>query len=108
MLTAARTAGALLHAGEHETLAFQKIYVRVREHIIRPRLQEEPEAADLVGGIAGCCCLGYVHSQGGASAAGNQENPNAVSRRSLLVHNLLELVYRIVRQTYHTSSSTLP
>jgi len=106
VLTAARPAGGtLLHAAEHKTLSIQKIHLRVREHVICPRLQEKLEAADFVGDIARYRRFGYVHSQGRASAAGDQKYPDTISRRSLLVHNLFELIYRTVSQIYHDPSS---
>ena len=106
VLTAARPAGGtLLHAREHKTLPVQKIYIRARKHIICPRLKEKLEAAYLKGDIARYCRFGYVHSQGRASAAGDQKYPDTISRRSLLVHNLFELIYRTVSQIYHDPSS---
>jgi hypothetical protein len=107
MLTAARTAGTLLHAGKHKTLVFLKIDARVHEHVTRSWIQKELETVDLVGDIARCFRFGYVHSQGRASPAGYQKYPNTITRLTLLVHNFLKLIYCVVSQTNHTSSSTL-
>ncbi len=100
-LTTAGTAGTLLHAREHKTLSIQKIYVRVREHVMRSRLQEHPEAVLFDGHIALLGRFGYVHSQRGASAAGDEKYSHTVARGALLLNHFLELLYRTVRQTYH-------
>jgi len=52
-LTAAgRTAGARLHAREHETLAFLEIDVRGFEHIVRTLFQEYLQTLQFKGRIA--------------------------------------------------------
>jgi len=98
---ARRAAGTRLHAGEHETLAIMKIDVRVHEHAVGPFLQENFEAAQIEGRIARLGFFGYVHSQRRASASGDYEDPHAVSGSSLLLHDFFELLYCVVRQTYH-------
>jgi hypothetical protein len=60
---AAGTAGALLHAREHEALAVAEIDGRGGEHLVRPLFQEYPESVLLEGQVARLGGFGYVHSQ---------------------------------------------
>ena len=101
LAAAGRTAGTLLHPREHEALLLHKIDARVRKHHIRPVFQEHPEAILLQGRIALLGGFGYVHSQRGASAAGDEEYSHPVAWAALLVHNLFEFIYCAVRQTDH-------
>ena len=74
-----------------------EIDARIHEHGIRPLFQEYFEPLHFQGCVALLGRFGYVHSQGRASAAGDDENPYPVSRRALLGHDLFELVNRAVR-----------
>ena len=104
----ARTAGTLLlHAGEHEALMLHKIDDCGSEHLIGPVLQKHPEAVLFEGHIARLGGFGYVHSQRGASAAGDQENPHTVARLTLLSNHFFKLNYRSICQTQHTATSSL-
>lgn len=99
---AAGAAGAFLfHPGQNEALSFGKIDGRVREHLVRPVFQKDLEAVLFEGHVSRLGGFGYVHSQRGASAAGDQEYPDPVSRGSLLGNHFLELAYRAVCNTYH-------
>jgi hypothetical protein len=92
----------LLHAREHEALAFGEIDGRVREHLVRAVLQKHLQSALLKGHVARLGGFGYVHSQRGASAAGHEEYPNPVARCTLLGDHFLELCYCTVCNTYHS------
>ena len=101
LAAAGRTTGTLLHPREHEALLLHKIDARVRKHQIRPVLQEDPEAVLLERRIALLGGFGYVHSQRGASAAGDEEYSHPVAGGALLLNDFLELLYCAVRQTDH-------
>jgi hypothetical protein len=98
---ARRPAGTRLHAAQDETLAFYEVDVRVHQHVVGPFLQENLEAVYLERRIALQGRFGYVHSQGGASAAGDHKDPHPVAGGALFFHDILELCYRAIRQTYH-------
>jgi hypothetical protein len=98
---ARRAAGTRLHAREHETLVLHEIDIGVHQHAVRPFLYKHLQSVHLEGHIAPQGRFGYVHSQRGASAAGDREYPHPVAVSSLLYHNFLELLYCAVRQTYH-------
>ena len=98
---AGRTARTRLHSRKHEPLRFLEIDIRVRQHGVSPFLQKNLKAFHFEGRISPQGRFGYVHSQRGASAAGDHEDPHPVSGSSLLFHDFLELAYRAIRQTYH-------
>ena len=99
---ARRAARARRHSREHKALALVEIDVRVHQHIVGPLLQKNLKAFHLEGRVSPQGSFGYVHSQRGASAARNHEDPHPVSGSSLLFHDFLELAYRTIRQTYHS------
>ncbi len=83
--TAARgAAGTRLHTGKNETLVLLEIDARSRQHRVGPFLEKNLQAVHFEGGVARLGCFGYVHSQGRASAARNDEYPYPVSGCSLL------------------------
>jgi hypothetical protein len=85
-----------LHARKHETLPFLKIDLRAHQHFVRPLFQEHFQALHLKGLIAHLGGFGYVHSQGGASAARDNEYPYTVSGGSLFLNDFLKLIYSTV------------
>ena len=104
LTVAGRTAGARLHAGEHETLPFLEIDVCAFEHLVRTLFQEYFQTLQLKGRVAFYGRFGYVHSQRGASAARDDKYPDSVSGCPLLFNDVFELSYCFVGQTYHISS----
>ncbi len=61
-----------------------KINARIHEHGVGPFLKENLQTIYFNGCIARLGRFGYVHSQRGASAAGNDEDPHPVSGSALL------------------------
>lgn len=101
---AAGTAGIslLLHPCDHEPAAVLKINGRVHEHSLRLHFQEHFQPVLLDRCIPRLGIVGYVHSQRGASAAGNDENAYTGASTAVLVRDeFLELRYSTVCQTYH-------
>ena len=99
---AAGAAGALLlHTGQYETLSLGEIDDRAVQHLVRPVLQEYLQTVLLESYVARLGDFGYVHSQRGASAAGNKEYPYPVACCTLLGDHFLEFRYCTVSYTYH-------
>lgn len=98
---ARRAARARSHSREHEALPLMEIDVRVHQHIVCSFLQKNFQTIQLEGRVAPQGRFGYVHSQRGASAAGDHEDSHPVSGSSLFFHYFLELCYCAVRQTDH-------
>jgi len=71
------------------------------EHLVRTLFKEQLETVLFEGRVARLGGFGYVHSQGGASAAGDDEDSHAVIGAALLFHYFLELLYCAVGKTYH-------
>ena len=87
----------MLHAREHETLAFLEIDVGAFEHFVRSFFQEYFQTLQFKGRIALHGRFGSVHSQRGASAAWDDEYPDSVSGSPLFFNDIFELSYSFVR-----------